>query len=471
MNNIDKKYQELLQDILDNGTPKSDRTGTGTISVFGRQIRHNMKDGFPLLTTKKMPWKTIVTELLWFLRGDTNIKYLIENGCHIWTGDAKKRYDENYSKYWTAGNNSPKFANISTKEFEKRIINSDEFANKWGELGPIYGKQWRNWGGWTDTKQTGFLHKTDNGWTIKWSDLHSFANGTEWLTTPIQDSDQSLYSDEDEGKKVYYKNITLGYNESFCPVQVAKVIDDKFDKYIGGKDQIQNLINDLKTNPDSRRLMVNAWNVGELDQMVLPPCHYGFQVYTRELSLEERKKLANYDSEFVSPMTVESWDRSNIPTRAISLMWNQRSVDTFLGLPFNIASYGLLLEIIAKEVNMVPEELIGNLGDVHLYSNHIEQAKEQIGRKYTHEERTELLKQAMGEENYNKAVDELMPFGGGLSEYYDSYKIPYKTREPYRLPTLVMVTNPDLKFDEYVYDNLKLVNYQSHPTIKAPLSN
>jgi thymidylate synthase len=493
MNNIDKKYQELLQDILDNGTPKSDRTGTGTISVFGRQIRHNMKDGFPLLTTKKMPWKTIVTELLWFLRGDTNIKYLIENGCHIWTGDAKKRYDENYSKYWTAGNNSPKFANISTKEFEKRIINSDEFANKWGELGPIYGKQWRNWGGWTDTKQTGFLHKTDNGWTIKWSDLHSFANGTEWLTTPIQDSDQSLYSDEDEGKKVYYKNITLGYNESFCPVQVAKVIDDKFDKYIGGKDQIQNLINDLKTNPDSRRLMVNAWNVGELDQMVLPPCHYGFQVYTRELSWEERRELMSEDiargrvldknglnqGDFgdLSPFTekmIHYWmNQFNIPTRAISLMWNQRSVDTFLGLPFNIASYGLLLEIIAKEVNMVPDELIGNLGDVHLYSNHIEQAKEQIGRKYTHEERTELLKQAMGEERYDKAVDELMPFGGGLSEYYDSHKIPYMTREPYELPRLKFspcpITGIDMEYQSIA--QFQIENYESHPVIKAPLSN
>jgi thymidylate synthase len=206
--------------------------------------------------------------------------------------------------------------------------------------------------------------------------------------------------------------------------------------YHGEIDQIQNLINDLKTNPDSRRLMVNAWNVGELDQMVLPPCHYGFQVYTRELSLEERRNIANsaqndiHYGEFISPMTVESWDRNNIPTRAISLMWNQRSCDFPLGIPFNIASYGLLLEIIAKEVNMVPDELIGNLGDCHIYLNQIEGCKEQIGRKYTHEERTELLKQAMGEENYNKAVDELMPFGGGMSEYYDFYKIPYTIIEP-----------------------------------------
>jgi thymidylate synthase len=193
--------------------------------------------------------------------------------------------------------------------------------------------------------------------------------------------------------------------------------------------------------------MVNVWNVGELDQMTLPPCHYGFQVYTRELSLEERRKLAKYDSEFVSPMMVESWDRNNIPTRAISLMWNQRSVDTFLGLPFNIASYGLLLEIIAKAVNMVPDELIGNLGDTHLYSNHIKQAKEQL------------------------------------------------TREPYPLPTLNINTEwwptesgecgvgpidaaavvEGFSNDNFckclLEEDLQLCNYQSHPTIKAPLSN
>ena len=172
--------------------------------------------------------------------------------------------------------------------------------------------------------------------------------------------------------------------------------------------------------------MVSAWNVGELDQMVLPPCHYGFQVYTRELSHKERFTIHSNNPIAIQsaldnkPLTMEE---TNTPTRAISLMWNQRSVDTFLGLPFNIASYGLLLTIITKEVNMIPDELIGNLRDVHLYSNHVEQAKEQIGR------------------------------------------------EPFELPTLAMITNPDLKFDEYVYENFKLVNYQSHPSIKAPLSN
>ena len=375
---------------------------------------------------------------------------------------------------------------LSQEEFINKIKTDDEFAKKWGNLGKIYGFQWRNWGGWTDTKQTGFLHKTDNGWSVKWSDLHSFANGTEWMTTPIQDSDQSLYGDENEGRKVYYKNITLGYDKkSFSPIQVAKVIDDKFDKYVGGIDQISELIKQLKENPDSRRLMVNAWAVHDLPNMVLPPCHYGFQVYTRELSDEERKEIlygrfrkgpiiVNGETYIECAPTDRNFEFFNIPTRAISLMFNMRSIDTFLGLPFNIASYGLLLEIIAKEVNMVPDELIGNLGDVHLYSNHIEQAKEQIGRKYTHEERTELLKQAMGEERYDKAVDELMPFGGGLSEYYDSYKIPYMTREPFPLPTLKEL--PDYlcikeSWECYEIDDIQIDNYESHSTIKAPLSN
>jgi len=307
INKLDLDYQALLQDILDNGVQKKDRTGTGTISVFGRQIRHNMKDGFPLLTTKKMPFKTIVTELLWFLRGDTNIKYLVDNGCNIWNGDAYK----NFLNQREGKLSRPP----SQEEFINKIKTDETFANKWGELGPIYGKQWRKWKG-----------------------------------------------------KLVDKSVEFDAHTAWVPEQV---------------DQIQNLINDLKTNPDSRRLMVNAWNVGELDQMVLPPCHYGFQVYTRELSEKERINLlhtkhGNKGHHIEAGFNM--LDEYDIPTRAISLMWNQRSVDTFLGLPFNIASYGLLLEIIAKEVNMVPDELIGNLGDVHLYSNHIEQAKEQIGR-------------------------------------------------------------------------------------------
>jgi thymidylate synthase len=289
---------------------------------------------------------------------------------------------------------------LSKEEFINKIKTDDEFAKKWGDLGPIYGKQWRGW----------------------------------------QDD--------------------FGPNKLPLFPPNNKI------------DQIQNLINDLKTNPDSRRLMVSAWNVGEIDKMVLPPCHYGFQVYTRELSLEERIKTFE---PFVTLNTHEECDNVGLPKRAISLMWNQRSVDTFLGLPFNIASYGLLLEIIAKEVNMVPDELIGNLGDTHLYSNHIEQAKEQIGRKYTPEEREMMLKDAMGIENYKNAIKELMPFGGGMSEYYEVYKIPKRTREPFPLPKLIINENNQMRVGgsifTYVNTDFTLENYQSHPSIKAPLSN
>jgi thymidylate synthase len=363
MNTLDTKYQELLQDILDNGVVKTDRTGTGTLSVFGRQIRHRMSQGFPLLTTKKIAWKSMVTELIWFLSGSTNIKYLVMNGCNIWNGDAYKRYKNVYdiesreSTY--ALEELHMLSDLTQEQFIERIKTDDKFAKKWGELGPIYGKQWRRW------------------------------EKDKWLGE-------------------------IGYDESST--------------YI---DQIYCLINELKTNPDSRRMMVNAWNVGELDQMVLPPCHYGFQVYTRELTGEERwdllkKKVGEEKFQLMVDDIVpfggglsEELRAYNIPNRAISLMWNQRSVDTFLGLPFNIASYGLLLTMIADEMNMVPDELIGNLGDVHLYRNHIEQAKEQI------------------------------------------------KREPFNLPT-VHVRDGIFSFGER---DVILENYESHPSIKAPLSN
>jgi thymidylate synthase len=301
----------------------------------------------------------MVTELLWFLRGDTNIKYLVDNDCHIWNGDAYKNFLMNH----------PPHDRLETKEeFINKIKTDDNFARKWGELGPIYGAGWRKWN--VDTSYLG--------------------NG-EWT----------------ESKEI---------------------------------DQIQNLINDLKTNPDSRRLMVSAWNVGELDQMVLPPCHYGFQVYTRELSIEEKWEQytksglnieINGTSLELKHMESPFYPKS-LPQRAISLMFNMRSNDVPLGLPFNIASYALLLEIIGKIVNMVPDELIGNLGDCHIYLNQIEGVKEQL------------------------------------------------TRKPYKLPKLVHMKTDD--FYKSLSNDLSLLthldntdfvveNYQSHPSIKMPLSN
>jgi thymidylate synthase len=344
MSSIEEQYRGLLGSLLHNSNTKSDRTGTGTLSIFGRQIRHSMSDGFPLLTTKRMAVKTMMTELKWFLRGDTNIKYLVDNNCNIWNGDAYKNYRNKFEPA------TYQFTPDTMEEFINKIKTDDEFAKKWGELGPIYGKQWRDWDG-------------------------------------RQERDGS-------------------YDMSL--------------------DQIANLIFKLKRNPDSRRLMVSAWNVGELSEMTLPPCHYGFQVYTRELSDKERYNYwfkNNYE-------TGMEYNESNIPNfdddyytttpkRSISLMWNQRSVDTFLGLPFNIASYAALLCLIAEEVDMIPDQLIGNLGDVHLYSNHVDQAMEQISR-----------------------------------EIYDLPIVSFKN-----------VNILDGEFDYEVHD------YKYHPSIKAPLSN
>ena len=308
MNKLDEQYRGILAELLYNGKEKGDRTGTGTLSKFGMQIRHNMKDGFPLLTTKKIAVKTMMTELKWFLKGDTNIKYLVDNNCNIWNGDAYKNFLKK---------SVPHDHQETKEEFINKIKTDNEFAEKWGELGPIYGKQWRSW--------------------------------TE-----------------------YYVEKFNGGN----PVIVERT-----------SDQIENLINDLKSNPDSRRLMVSAWNVGELDQMTLPPCHYGFQCYVVDGKL--------------------------------SLMWSQRSVDTFLGLPFNIASYGMLLMLLCEETGYEPGDLIGNLGDVHLYNNHWDQAKEQI------------------------------------------------ERDGFDLPT-IKLSNVDILNGEFDY---QLINYHFRPSIKAPLSN
>ena len=325
MNSLDKQYINLLDDILTNGTSKEDRTGTGTWSVFGRQIRHDMKEGFPLLTTKKMAWKTMTKELLWFLSGDTNIKWLVENNCNIWNGDAYKAYlNKTAVKHqWERG------GDVAEMDVFLNIIkdNSGD-SGDFGDLGPVYGKQWRSW-----TRRTTREDKISN-------------------------------------PGVYTEQI----------------------------DQIKNLIKGLKENPDGRRHMVSAWNVSDLDQMVLPPCHYGFQCYVRD-------------------------------GKYLSLMWNQRSVDTFLGLPFNIASYGMLLLMLAKECDLIPDQLIGNLGDVHLYKNHVEQAIEQT------------------------------------------------KREPYPLPDMKLTSNHNFRaamkgnMDEIDLNDFILLGYQSHPTIKAPLSN
>lgn len=262
-----KNYLDLLQDILDTGVHKGDRTGTGTQSVFGRQLRYDLSEGFPLVTTKRIHLKSVIHELLWFLSGDTNISYLKENGVKIW----------------------------------------DDWADENGDLGPVYGSQWRTW-------------------------------------------------EAPNGEKI---------------------------------DQIAAVIDSIKNNPDSRRHLVSAWNVAEINNMKLPPCHFAFQFYVAEGKL--------------------------------SCMLTMRSVDTFLGLPFNIASYALLTHMIAQQCDLEVGEFIWSGGDVHIYSNHVEQVKTQL------------------------------------------------EREPFALPKLVIKRKPDSIFD-YTFDDFEFENYQHHPGIKAPIA-
>lgn len=327
MNRADKQYQALLSNIIENGRQKGDRTGTGTISIPFATLDFNMAEGFPLLTTKKVFTKAIVHELLWFLQGDTNIKYLEDNGVTIWTSDAYREYTKRLS-------GQPESEILTKENFGLAIKKSPDFAKLYGELGPVYGHQWRDW------------------------------------------------------NYPYFENYTGDDNKP------------KLKMTTKGVDQIQQVMDKLINNPDDRRIMVSAWNVAEIDKMALPPCHYGFQLYSEELTTLERwnwLKEFSYQNSYTLP-----WDRMALPThewfdqytevygtniplsipkRRLSLIWDQRSCDTFLGIPFNIASYGILLHMFAQQANMVPDRLIGSLKNVHIYNNHKDQCIEQIARE------------------------------------------------------------------------------------------
>lgn len=356
--NLEQQYLQLMEDIVKYGVSKDDRTGTGTKSLFGRQLRHNMSDGFPLLTTKKMAWRSIVTELLWFLRGDTNIRYLKENNCNIWDGDCWKAYQKSISILNNRFNSDvvKKYGVENKEEFFERLAEDEDFNNVFGDFGPIYGQQYRNW-----------LNECGDT----------------------------------------------------------------------GIDQVESLLYQIKTNPDSRRLLVNVWNCADIHKMVLPPCHYSYQIYTRELSNEEIAFEANKRGFNLKGMTIsgkllinpKEVKERNLPTRAISLMFNMRSSDVPLGLPFNLASYGLLLEIFGRMVNMVPDELIATLGDAHVYNNQVDGVYEQISR-------TPLT--------FPKLVmDTTLNFNGSLDD-------------------LLATATPK---------SFNIEGYESHPTIKYPLSN
>lgn len=343
-----KQYLEMMQNILDEGHVKGDRTGTGTLSVFGRQMRFDLRKGFPLVTTKKLHLRSIIHELLWFLSGDTNTKYLEDNGVTIW----REWQDEN------------------------------------GNLGPLYGAQWR-----------------------RWKDAKLVPKKNAALLEKLQDAGYADYGDADDGSQMFDARVLLKEHD-----QISKVIDQ------------------LRNDPDSRRIIVSAWNVGELDQMALAPCHAFFQFYTRELSIDERldwfeKNLPDqfnvprFSNEAVADDVVfhVEMDALEIPRRILSCQLYQRSADFFLGVPFNIASYALLVHMVAQQVNMVPGDFVWSGGDVHLYSNHLEQAKLQL------------------------------------------------TREPLPLAKLVIKRKPESIFD-YKFDDFEIQDYVSHDPIKAPVA-
>ena len=336
MNKLDEDYKTLLNHILVNGKSKSDRTGTGTLSVFDYTIRHKMEDGFPLLTTKKVSIKNVISELLWFLGNHlndpkyrnferTNIKYLLDQKNYIWIGDCHKAFLK------INANES-----LTLEQFSDRIKNDDEFCNKYGNLGPVYGHQWR-------------------------------------------------------GREI---------------------------------DQISQMISDLKNNPDSRRILVDCWQLEKISEMTLPPCHYTFQCYTYEMDLNERIseycKSLNKNVSYGKNLEADFLDKNNFPKRKLSLKFTNRSSDTVLGTPYNLASYGLLLMMLAKETNMIADELIYSGGDVHLYKNHLAQSRLQT------------------------------------------------CRESYELPT---VTFTDKNIFDLKVEDFTLHNYISHPAIKADLSN
>ena len=372
-NHVDEQYLNLVNEILEKGVEKDTRAGK-TLSIFGKQLKFNLKEGLPMLTTKKMFAKGVIHELLWFLKGDTNIKYLVDNGVHIWDDDAYRYYLTLVDKYNEATQTEPEYdwfkrtaiTKLSKEEFIEKVKegakawivvdkkayimsslpNAFEYEYQFGDLGPVYGHQWRNW---------------------------------------------------------------------------------------NGIDQVKELIDKLRNNPDDRRLMISAWNVSAIPDMALPPCHYSCQFYTKKMTIKERKQWAidnriefeHYDC-YSNPSDeeiVEMFDKAGVPKRKLSCMWNQRSVDCGLGWSFNLLSYSVLTHMIAQCVNMDVDEVIFSGGDVHVYKNHIEPLKEQL------------------------------------------------TRNPhlYALPTLWL--NPEKKnIDDFTYEDIKIIGYKSYPAIKMPLN-
>lgn len=370
----EQQYLDLLQNLIVHGKVKTDRTGTGTLSKFGHQMRFNLAEGFPLLTTKKVHFKSILTELLWFLKGDTNIQYLLKHDCTIWTEWRYKEYLQKHQERCTQIPYNP----LSQDEFENLIKTNDNFAKEWGDIGKGYGHQWRNFG------------------EVKMSDVDPIL---------LASTKGEMHSD---------------------------------DIIASGFDQISWLINEIKTHPDSRRLIIAGWNPHEVTQVDLPPCHTLFQFAVEPMTETERLVIlessytggyqqckkdyltAHNRNTFIEVSDLIDW--ASVPLSKLSCQLYQRSADTFLGVPFNIASYALLMHIVAHYTGMAVGDFVWTGGDVHLYRNHTEQAALQL------------------------------------------------SREGYLLPQIKLNIPAGVSFDQLEHDHFTLENYQSHPPIKADVA-
>ena len=372
------QYEKSLLETLLKSTPKFDRTGTGTLGIHGHQSRFNLDDGFPLITSKKVNPEMIIHELLWMMRGETNIKYLVDNNVNIWT-------DWPFKNWWQHQNPDLKFPKKGTdqwkemgmddslKGFEQQIKNDSNFAKQWGELGPVYGKQWRSW----------------EYWTVYEGDI----------------------------KK---NNPNLG----------MQVFEDSAHKR--AVDKIQEVVNAInnqhKTGVISRRMIVSAWNAAQIKDMEksgLPPCHCLFQFHSRLMTLKERKdyyeKTSGLDWAVVEILNDDDLDEVNVPVYELDLQLYQRSCDIFLGVPYNIASYAMLLMMMAQVTNCKPGTFIHDYGDLHIYTNHMDQITEQL------------------------------------------------SREPFVYPTLKLI-NRGQKIDEFRPDDFVIENYKHHKFIKGAVA-
>lgn len=423
-----KQYLDLLRDVRDNGRSKSDRTGTGTRAVFGRQIRFDLSKGFPLLTTKKMFTRGVIEELLWFLRGSSDIKELQDRGVRIWDEWTVpgREFDRNERatmllQHLRAAGDDVSMGEIQSMSPEAfladYVSNNLPLHEKTTSIGRGYGAQWRNWRSVSQGKPIPLSTRVE---------MHLAKNEYAAQELLSLKHAHATHPDGEHGvdKQLYIQACDQGG------------IPRRFEE-MKEVDQIADLIHDLKTNPTSRRHIVTAWNPGELDQMALPPCHCLFQFYCEELTEEERKHLweekmgRKFMSEYVPSLYVQRahWDEAfaanmaadGIPQYRLSCQLYQRSADIFLGVPFNIASYALLTMMVAQCVNMVPGDFVHTFGDLHIYNNHIEQVNEQL------------------------------------------------SRTPFDLPK--MVINPEVKdIFSFKLEDFKLEGYQHHPAIKAEVS-